>query len=81
MFSGVDYPGECRSSTCVCAGAITECHSTLEEGAPIACEVEAETGQAECVSLICALDNYCCCVGWDFTCVDEVNTKCNAMPL
>ena len=59
------------AATCSADCGPTSCgHSTCVEGGALANTCDP------CVSQICAVDSYCCVVGWDATCIWEVRTSC-----
>ncbi len=67
MAGGDCCSGQCVSSACTCGG--TTCHLSTIEGPPMACETTDPN--FVCVSLVCQLDGFCCCSGWDALCVTE----------
>ncbi len=60
-----------------CAESAGSCsHALCAAGAPLGQSCDAPPAQTSCVDAICAVDSYCCSVGWDSTCVKQVSTVC-----
>lgn len=66
-------------STCEKACEPGSCHPIRVFGPPIDLTQAdcLEEGEAECVQQICAEDDFCCCVEWDESCIDQA-TACMA---
>ena len=60
-----DSAGSCPSAPCDANGSSTPFTSGCD------------SGQANCVTSICAADSYCCTFDWDSICVNQVTTVCN----
>jgi hypothetical protein len=58
----------CSESDGACA------HSLCMPGVPLASS--CDSGRANCVSAICAVDPYCCSTAWDNVCIGRVNSTC-----
>ncbi|MBI4700978.1 MAG: hypothetical protein HY744_07435 [Deltaproteobacteria bacterium] len=51
-------------------------HSLCEANGVVPFSWGCDSGQANCVSLVCIFDSYCCSIDWDSMCVQEVGSYC-----